>query len=104
MLLNYVRQSTKAKREYQVHCSVLARRIELDRSSISGVRTTIRACIAAGSPGVGVSVRGHARAVGRRGTEPAVEPADPEAFGCAVDSVRVAARSYWHCHAALDAG
>jgi len=98
------RQSIEAKREYRVHRSVLARRIKLDCSSISSVRTTIRACIAAGSLGVGVSVRGHARAVGRRGTKPAVELADLEAFGCAVDSVRVAARSYWHCYAALDAG
>jgi len=104
MLLDYVRQSTEAKREYRVHRSVLARRIESNRSSISGVRTTIRACIAARSPGVGVSVQGHARAVGRRGTKPAVELADPEAFRCAVDSVKVAAHSYWHCYAALDAG
>jgi hypothetical protein len=98
MLFDHVRQITKAEREYRIHHLVFARRIESDFGTVFSIRTAIRLCIAIRSQRVRILVWGHARAMGRRGIKPTVELADTEAFGCTLDSVRVAARSDWHCH------
>jgi hypothetical protein len=83
---------------------VFAGRIKSGSGLVFSVRELIRTRIAHGSTGVRVFVWGRTRAVGWGGIKSGIELADAEAFRSAVDSVRVAARSYWHRHAAFNAG
>src|ERR1700730_10570853 len=73
MFFDHVRQSPETEGKYRVHHPVFAGRIESGIGPVFGVREPIRACIAHGSPGVGVFIWGRPWAMGRGGIEPGVE-------------------------------
>jgi hypothetical protein len=102
-VFNHVRQITEATWEYGLHRTMFARPVESGVGPVFGVRESIRPRVAIGSTRVGVFVWGRARAMGRRGIEPDVEPDNKQAFGRAVDSIIMAARGHWHCHPTFDA-
>jgi len=106
MFFDHVRQVPQTEREYQVHYTVFARRIESGFGAVFGIREPICPSIAIGSTGVRIFIWGRLRSMGRRGIERErdIRSNHIEAFRGTIDCIRVAARSHRHRHAVFNAG